>query len=265
MLSVNRPPAIDVWCHYLQIGYELEQWPFWVPFPLPPSLLHVVRIKQLGIKPQIFISVLTCALSFKQIDNNILLKDRFLCRNSLKKKQQIYWKLLRIIYECKNVPLNITINHQQKCYFVFSTKEIWQIGSNLQPHFFADVANGIQRKKKVVLEGGDRRSALLTSVSFLGGARRTESVVPRSQLKWGGASSTERERLSLPSCWERWRYQQISVCSATLQIFLLQIVSDWGNSTWLGFWNDYWWQCPSGAAFINVPINFTCPALFCFH
>lgn len=35
----------------------------------------------------------------------------------------------------------------------------------------------------MVLEGGDRQSALLTSVSFLGGARRTESVVPRSQLK----------------------------------------------------------------------------------
>lgn len=28
VLSVHRLPAIDVWCHYLQIGYELEQWPF---------------------------------------------------------------------------------------------------------------------------------------------------------------------------------------------------------------------------------------------
>lgn len=102
----------------------------------------------------------------------------------------------------------------------------------------------------------------------IGGARGTESVVPRSQLEWGGASAqhtSDRPSLCLSSCWERWRYQQICVCSATPQISPLQIVSGRGNGTWLGFWNDYWWQCPSGAAFINVPINFTCPALFCFH
>lgn len=155
------------------------------------------------------------------------------------------------------------INHQHK----WPAKE-WNITlvGVYSPafHLFADVDIRIVRRRRrwEVTYG----QLLLTSVCwFLGGARRTESAVPRSQLEWGGASCTEHEQLGLPSCWERWRYQQICVCSATLQISLLQIVSGWGNSTWLGFWNDYWWQCPSGAAFINVPINFTCPALFCFH
>lgn len=57
MLSMNRLSAIDVWCHYLQIGSELEQWPFCVQFPLPLSMLHVVLIMQLAIRPRIFISI----------------------------------------------------------------------------------------------------------------------------------------------------------------------------------------------------------------
>lgn len=129
-------------------------------------------------------------------------------------------------------------------------------------------ANRIQGTKRKKLGGGRQWAASYSSALGYKEEPRGQSVVPRSQLEWGGASAqhtSDLPSLCLCSCWERWRYQQICVCSATPQISPLQIVSGRGNGTWLGFWNDYWWQCPSGAAFINVPINFTCPALFCFH
>lgn len=63
------------------------------------------------------------------------------------------------MHECKNVPLNITINHQKKCYLVFSLTEIWQVCSNLTFNLFADLANKIQSEKKAVVYGGDRQSA----------------------------------------------------------------------------------------------------------
>lgn len=143
-----------------------------------------------------------------------------------------------------------------------------RLDGNLQSHLFVGIYRqpvgfGAQRGRS--WEVADTELLHTTAHWVIGGARRTESVVPRSQLQWGGASASDLPSLCLPSCWERWRYQQICVCSATPQISPLQIASGWGNGTWLGFWNDYWWQCPSGAAFLNVPINFTCPALFCFH
>lgn len=130
-------------------------------------------------------------------------------------------------------------------------------------------ANRIQSTKRKELRGGRQSASLYSSVQ--GYRRSQEDTECRSQKSTGARRgiSTAHQRPAFPPAFPAagkdgdtrksvfvqplHKYPLSRLCLAK------ETALDWDSEMIIGG------SVLLGAAFINVPINFTCPALFCFH